>query len=156
MLHKLGMIIFCSFLFIFLGGCGPTINKEKEKQSLLEVDREFSELSVKKGTLEAFYTYMADDGIVLPKQRHPIHKEVYKEALSQREPGRGTTILTWEPLLADVAQSADLGYTHGKYQLVSSESTGNQDTTSGYYITVWKKQTDGSWKFVFDTGNEIK
>jgi ketosteroid isomerase-like protein len=129
---------------------------ETDKQILLKIDREFSEMSKAKGSLEAFYTYMAFDGIVLPKKGLPIRKDVYEDALRQQESGKQTTILTWEPLLADISKSADLGYTHGKYKLIKIGQSGTQDTTYGYYITVWKRQSDGNWKFVFDTGNEIE
>jgi hypothetical protein len=106
MLQKYRAIIFSPLLFLLLGGCVTEINVEKEKQRLLQIDLEFSKLSVEKGSVEAFYRYMADDGIVLPRKGHPIRKDIYKEALSQRKPGNGTTILTWEPILADVTQSA--------------------------------------------------
>ena len=26
--------------------------------------------------------------------------------------------------------------------------------TRGTYVTIWQKQTDGSWKFVLDTGTQ--
>ena len=35
-----------------------------------------------------------------------------------------------------------------------SDAEGKQEKTYGHYISIWKKQPDGSWKFVFDTGNE--
>jgi ketosteroid isomerase-like protein len=37
-----------------------------------------------------------------------------------------------------------------KICLVNKDSTGKKMNTKVYNITVWKKQTDGSWKYVWD------
>ena len=128
---------------------------QKVKEELMRVDRAFSKLSLEKGSVEAFYYYMAGDGIVLPKKGHPVNKNKYREIISQKKAEKGGTTLTWEPVLADVSESADIGYTHGKYEFIITDSTGVKNRTYGYYVTIWKRQADGSWKFVFDTGNEI-
>ena len=57
--------------------------------------------------------------------------------------------LTWEPTRAEIAASGDLGYTFGNYKI----RTGDEVRSHGVYVTVWKKQPDGSWKYVLDGGN---
>ena len=59
--------------------------------------------------------------------------------------------LSWQPSFAEVAASGELGYTYGMYALQMKD----KDTTIfGTYTSIWKKQSDGTWKFVLDTGNE--
>lgn len=145
---------FIIFIFI-IEGCGHQMDRQNVKEELMNVDRAFSKLSIEKGNVEAFYHYMADDGIVLPQKGHPVNKNRYREIIAREKAEEDETILTWEPIMADVSESTDIGYTHGKYELITTDSTGTKNVTYGYYITVWKKQTDGSWKFVFDTGNEL-
>jgi hypothetical protein len=59
--------------------------------------------------------------------------------------------LNWQPHNAFVSKSADLGYTYGVYALHPKMI----DTVFyGTYITIWKRQTDGKWKFILDSGNE--
>jgi len=60
--------------------------------------------------------------------------------------------LTWQPVKIDVAQSGDLAYSVGNWQLKGKDPSGNEVTRTGKYITVWRKQKDGSWKVVADTG----
>ena len=62
--------------------------------------------------------------------------------------------LTWSAVGADIASSGDLGYTWGNYEFVSKDKDGNQHVERGKYTTVWKKQTDGSWKVALDMGNK--
>ena len=67
----------------------------------------------------------------------------------------GSPTLKWEPLKAEVAVSGDLGYTFGRYQRISIDSLNNESSRYGTYVSVWKKQEDGSWKFVIDAGNNL-
>jgi uncharacterized protein (TIGR02246 family) len=50
-----------------------------------------------------------------------------------------------------VAASGDLAYSRGHFTMQSTDpSTGKPRSDSGSYLTVWQKQTDGSWKAVED------
>jgi ketosteroid isomerase-like protein len=48
--------------------------------------------------------------------------------------------------------SGDMGYTWGHFEGHSKDAAGNDVTVKGRYITVWKKQADGSWKVALDAG----
>ena len=61
--------------------------------------------------------------------------------------------LTWRAEKAGVSQSGDLGYTSGDYQFRFKNPSGSPVVDNGKYLTVWKKQTDGSWKVLFDMFN---
>lgn len=51
----------------------------------------------------------------------------------------------------DVAGSGDLAYARGKFtEKYTDKKTGKVMTDSGSYLTVYKKQDDGSWKAVED------
>ena len=131
-----------------------TVDLEKEKQSLLQTDKDFSNLSCEKGATFAFYQYLADDGLALPFVGQPRTKADYESLLelAQQSPDAGAA-LVWSPEFADVAKSGDLGYTWGRYTFTSADSA---SVSPGYYVTIWKKQSDGQWKFVFDAGNRLE
>ena len=61
--------------------------------------------------------------------------------------------LEWHPNKAGVARSGDLGYTSGTYVWTFKDASGKPMSDKGKYLTVWKKQPDGSWKVLFDTFN---
>jgi ketosteroid isomerase-like protein len=55
----------------------------------------------------------------------------------------------------EVAKSGDLAYVQGHYTLTSTDpKTKKTVTEKGKYVTVYKKQADGSWKAVQDINNE--
>jgi ketosteroid isomerase-like protein len=55
-------------------------------------------------------------------------------------------ILEWVPVAANIAASGDLGCTVGE-ALVRARGSYSK------YLTIWKRQPDGAWKFVADGGN---
>lgn len=60
-----------------------------------------------------------------------------------------TFTLEWYPVKVEVSKSADLGYTFGNWIFTNVKG----EKEYGNYMTVWKKQKDGSWKYVIDGGN---
>ncbi|MBI4420961.1 MAG: DUF4440 domain-containing protein, partial [Gemmatimonadetes bacterium] len=53
---------------------------------------------------------------------------------------------------ADVAASGDLGYTVGLFQSRRLDAAGKPVVGTGKYVTIWRKQADGSWKAMLDLG----
>lgn len=132
-------------IFLFLLGCHhPTPSVEE----LYKADRDFSALSEKTGFANAFVEYAHEDAVLLRPSRMPVvgRDEIVK--LYERAKS-SPVILTWEPLSGDISSAGDMGYTYGTYKVISG-----QDTTSGTYVSIWKKDREGLWKYVLDTGNE--
>lgn len=51
----------------------------------------------------------------------------------------------------DVADSGDLAFTQGRYKATWTNPKTNEPTTgTGTYVTVFRKQEDGSWKAIAD------
>ena len=60
--------------------------------------------------------------------------------------------LDWQPTKAEIFPSGDMGYTVGRYQGVFKNAKGEIVHQSGTYLTVWRKEKDGSWKIAADGG----
>jgi ketosteroid isomerase-like protein len=59
--------------------------------------------------------------------------------------------LNWKASIAEVG--GDLGYTIGNYHMEFEDPEGNPVEIEGKFTTVWRKQTDGSWKIAVDMFN---
>lgn len=140
-------------LLLILGySCTSSLDSEKSKQELLQVDRDFSKLSKEKGMNKAFIEYLANDGVLLRPNRMPMTgREKITEWFSKPDTSFS---LTWEPLFADVSESGEMGYTYGIYRVEMDSPEGEPVTTEGTYLSVWKRDKEGHWKFVADTGNQ--
>ena len=145
--------VFFLFMLIVVGSCN---NKQKlpaysvnEKIALMKADEAFSKLSVEKGMKTAFIEYIDSNGVLLKPNHLPIVGANAIDYLIEQD-DTGYT-LNWQPHNAFVSLSADLGYTYGVYALHPK----NKDTVLyGTYVSIWKKQADGKWKFVLDSGND--
>src|SRR3954463_7979821 len=124
----------------------PAANVEE----IMQADKDFSTLSQQQGMKKAFLAYMDSSAVMLSANHMPtIGNDLAKH---YNEVNDSNFILTWNPLNGSIAKSGDLGYTYGVYtfKLKNGDTTAHQGT----YTTIWKKQGDGTWKFVLDTGNE--
>ena len=55
----------------------------------------------------------------------------------------------------EVSKGGDLGYVQGHYTVTETDQkTKKKVTEMGKYVTVYKKQADGSWKAIQDINNE--
>jgi ketosteroid isomerase-like protein len=58
--------------------------------------------------------------------------------------------LAWHPDYARVF--GDIGVTSGPYLRQIRAGSGQEESETGRYVTVWHRQADGSWRFVWDGG----
>lgn len=116
---------------------------QSELDSLVQAEKAFSAMSVEKGNKEAFLAFLADDSVLF--RPDPVPGKQW----TQENEGI-PAILVWRPAYADVASSGDLGYTTGPYELRNTDT--RQMVGAGQFMSVWKKQADGTWKVVADIG----
>jgi ketosteroid isomerase-like protein len=152
MLRNLMKIVIIAGVSGILLQCKNT-DHAKGKEEIINTDKAFSDLSKEQGMKHAFLEYAAEDVVILRKNSLP---QSGKKMMEDRFASFSDTgfVLTWEPLYADVASSGELGYSYGIYTSTSSDSTGNPLIEKGTYMSVWKKDNAGQWRFVLDSGNE--
>jgi ketosteroid isomerase-like protein len=137
----LPLLLFC---LLSRGGLAQQPEGGPDLKTLVNTERAFSKTSEAKGMRDAFLAYLADDGILF--RPNPVSG---KKWWLERPPAEG--LLTWEPIFADVSRAGDLGYTTGPWEF-REKGPDDTEVAHGNFVTVWKKQADGTWKFVIDLG----
>jgi ketosteroid isomerase-like protein len=122
---------------------------EEATANIRAADSLFSDLAYRMGTGYAFSTTVSDNGVVFGNPQLVVGASAIR---SFYEAGTSTS-LTWRPVYAVVAGSRDLGFTVGEFIATGRGSSGAAVQRFGKYLTVWKRQPDGTWKFVVDGGN---
>src|SRR3954467_2789265 len=124
--------------------------QEQERQKIAKAEADFEKARAERG-LEGWLSFFADDTADFVRGApFTFTKEEMRQHLQKDfDPADQ---LTWQPVKIDVAASGDLAYSVGTWQLKGKNPAGEDVTQTGKYITVWKKQKDGSWKVVADTG----
>ena len=133
-----------------LAACTPP-NLEQERQALLEADIAFAE-DVAQGGAEAWTSYFASDGRMFGSEGWVIGQNAITEYAAGMFADT-TAHITWTPEVAEVAYYGDMGYTIGTYEFVQGDPEGDFVRSNGNYVTIWRKQDDGSWKVVVDFGD---
>jgi ketosteroid isomerase-like protein len=123
----------------------PTVDLAAERGALMDADRAWSQTV---DDPEEFLSFFADGASFMPfgapLARGDTIRNIWKQLSSMP-----AFHLEWQPTSAVVAEAGDLGYTIGTFEL-TAEQDGTLAMTVGKYVTVWGKQTDGSWKVLVD------
>lgn len=118
---------------------------------VLAADRAFAAMAKAMGARAAFTAYADPQAIMFRSGVGPVKG---REAISRvfAEPAAASP--TWEPEAAEVAASGDLAYSWGWFVWtpVPGGPLDGKPASTGYYVSIWKKQPDGGWKWVVDLG----
>lgn len=141
------VIFFAAWLAVG-SGCS---NVPADPDQLIQVENAFSEMSVQQGMKAAFLHFSHDSAVLLRSNSMPIlGKDAIEESFAGVDDSEFS--LSWEPLDSRIAASGELGYTYGLYRM--SFKGDSIPETSGTYVTIWKKNAAGEWRFLLDTGQE--
>jgi ketosteroid isomerase-like protein len=141
-------------LMMLLGILAPGFAQKEKEQSALEsmvaTELAFAKMAKDVGTRPAFSAFIADDGILF--RPGPVKgKEWLAKNPAPAPPSGKRPLLSWYPSVAEIAQAGDMGYTTGPWEF-RPDINDAKAVAFGNFLTVWKKQADGSWKFAIDLG----
>ena len=125
-------------------------SRETAIKAINAAEKAFNDMAASKGIQAAFVYFAADSAIIKRGKDSLIYGRAGIGNFYSREFFKQASV-SWAPDFTDASASGDMGYTIGKYEWIVKDSTGNtKEKTNGIFHTVWKKQADGSWKYVWD------
>jgi ketosteroid isomerase-like protein len=107
---------------------------------VVAAERAFARAARTEGANAAFLRYSAPDAILFKPGPRLARAALEADPLP-------AIPLEWWPAYAGIAASGDLGFTTGPYVAGSGERRGH-----GWYFTIWRRQPDGSWRWILDHG----
>ena len=110
-------------------------------QIVAQTERAFSARCSQIGIRDSFLEYFAADAIRFTPEPRLARPDL------EQEPSSTKVRLTWEPKIVRVANTSKLAVSTGPYVLQTATNK-----SYGYYLSVWKQQTDGGWKVAADIG----
>ena len=137
--------LFFLLLFVFaVHVSAQKAEKPSDVRSLVEAEQSFASASVAKGIRAAFLENLADDSVIF--RPRPVAGKKWMEDHPDQ-----SGVLTWRPIFADVSRAGDMGYTTGPWEY-REKSLEEKPVAYGYFVTIWRRQTDGAWKAILDLG----
>ncbi|MBB6249813.1 YybH family protein [Nitrospirillum iridis] len=150
----LGLAAACALAvpLIGQGGAGPlpapgVPGPGNPAQSILDADRAFAAKAREAGVGAAFQAYAAEE-VTLLNRAQP---RVDRAALAGLFPAG--LELEWAPEDAAISSDGTLGYSWGKARSRLRKPDGAVvERPPVRYVTVWRRQKDGQWRFILDGG----
>ncbi len=139
----------CLLALVIFTSCQVNPKSETVRNEIYETEKAFEKMVAEKGVAEAFY-FFADVNAVIKRGNDSliIGKENIKAFYLKKE-DKNTTV-NWTPDFIEVSKCGTMAYTYGKYVWKVTQSNGDSLEYKGVFHTVWKKQPDNSWKYVWD------
>jgi ketosteroid isomerase-like protein len=145
---KILLALLLSVSFLAAPVLAQNKNQVNDLESMVEAEHAFSRMSEAKGIREAFAEFIAEDGILFRPTA------VFGKKWMQEHPLPSSTtrsLLSWQPIFAAVSLAGDLGYTTGPWEF-KKDIKDAKPIAFGNFMTVWKRQDGGAWKFALDLG----
>jgi len=117
-------------------------------ESMVATELAFAKMAKEQGIRPSFMAFIAEDGILF----RPRAVKGKKWMIDNPAPASDKhPLLSWYPAIADIALAGDMGYTTGPWEF-RQDIHDAKAVAFGNFLTVWKKQADGTWKFAVDLG----
>jgi len=125
-------------------------DKAALKAELARMEDAFCAMAKAQGIRAAFEHFAAPDVAFIDTD--PLHLRGLAAVRARIGPDRPGTSLTWSALFTDVSDDGTLGYNWGRYEARFPGADGREVVRTGFFLTIWKRQPDGSWRYVMDNG----
>jgi ketosteroid isomerase-like protein len=123
----------------------PASNAELNKQ-VADSERAFA-ATMKARDHAAFVSFVADDAVFF-NGPVPLHGKAAVGEFWKKFYGKGAAPFSWEPDQVEVLASGTLAMTSGPVYNPAGKLISR-------FNSVWRRDTDGKWKVVFDRGEDV-
>lgn len=151
--HRMMSVLIVCCLALLLWGCQQQQpdTRAADERGIREADSAWSAAAGARD-LDRYLSYFAPDASSFrPNAPTATGLEAIRKAWMQPFAAPGS--ISWKIAKVEVSRAGDLGYGFGTYESTSKDAKGEPVTHRGKYLSVWKKQPDGTWKAVADMYN---
>ena len=145
---------------ITLAACAPDSASQGESMSmsaleaeLMAADRAFNLATAESGA-DGWASFFVEDGTIVQSGVGQINGRAAIHA-AMAPYFAGGAKLAWDPLRAEASADGTLGYTIGEFESEGATADGETVISRGLYVSIWRRETDGSWRVVMDLGNPV-
>jgi ketosteroid isomerase-like protein len=122
----------------------------KIEDALRDLDEQWSKAAGAED-VDKTVSFYSDDAIVMPPNAASATtkeaiRALWKDLLTDAK-------ISWKTKKVEVAQSGDLAFSSGTYEVTLNDPTGKSVNDRGKYVALWEKQADGTWKCAADIWN---
>lgn len=136
---------------LLLAGAAIATAPEAAKQEVVCAETGFSRAAEAKDK-EAFLSFVDPDarfiGVDIARGRAEIG-EAWSGFLSENGP-----TIRWRPAFTEVSADGKLALSRGPYRSTRVDENGEVHYSWGHFISTWRRNEDGVWQVMFDSGGD--
>ena len=121
---------------------GPVLAQTPDAAAIVAAERAFAADAPALGLTASFNKWSVPDAVMIGGGQVQTVRDVFPPDVPRPA---DEARLEWWPNFAGISRSGDLGFTTGGVAINGQRT--------GHYFTIWKKQADGSWQWVYDGGS---
>jgi uncharacterized protein (TIGR02246 family) len=142
-------------VLIFLGCNQQKVDIKAEGEKVMQLSKEWSQ-AASAGDVEKIVSHWADDATLISAGQPPLNgKQAISKMVEESYKMPGFSI-SWQPQSVEVSESGDMAYMIENSQVSYTDSTGKPVTWHNKAVSIWRKQTDGTWKNVVDISTPVE
>ena len=139
------LLLLCSLPVFLVAGSRSVAADANPAAAIVGAERAFAAQVRAAGVRDGFLDWLSPPSVVF----RPGPVSGIKTYEKQKPGWNG--LLAWSPMHAAISADGKLGWSTGPWTW-SRDSTQKKPDAHGDYMTVWRLQSDGSWKAVLDCG----
>ena len=131
-----------AFATAVLLAADPALAQSADAAPIVAAERAFAADAPVLGLTASFNKWAVPDAVMIGGGQVQTVRDVFPPDVPRPA---DEALLEWWPNFAGISRSGDLGFTTGGVAINGQRT--------GHYFTIWKKQPDGSWRWVYDGGS---
>lgn len=131
-----------AFAAAVLLAADPALAQSADATPIVAAERAFAADAPLLGLTASFNKWAVPDAVMIGGGQVQTVRDVFPPDVPRPA---DEALLEWWPNFAGISRSGDLGFTTGGVAINGQRT--------GHYFTIWKKQPDGAWRWVYDGGS---
>jgi ketosteroid isomerase-like protein len=129
------------------------VNLAQLREAVMQADRDFNnDFATRR--VEGWVSWFDTAGVQVARSGDTPRGHEQIRAHMARTFGDSNLVLVWRPIMADVSDDGTRAHTIGTWDFYVRGKDSASSAASGHYLTVWRRQADGSWKVLADIGTQ--
>jgi len=155
-MNRTMVVVACTVIAAVLFSCAPPQPDVAAIRASIEDYNEVLAEAMMKNDTETIMSYYAEGAISMPSNGPLLRGKEEIKKYSDRMHEMGMKITAAKFITVEVNAAGDLAYEIGTYEMSFEMGKMGSGDDNGKYMSVWKKQADGSWKVYAEIWNSNK
>lgn len=127
---------------------------DKERATILEIDKQWATATAEGRDVERIISFWANDAKIFAPGMPLIEGKTAIRQFVQNSLATPGFSIRWNTIEVVVSNDGSMAYATGTNQTTLNDPQGKKVTIYGKAVTVWRKESSGTWKCIIDIWND--